>query len=148
MNEKVDRKVARGICFQTESVLLCKAKNKNNYFLIGGGLKQFESATTALLREIKEEPNKEATIKSFVGVVENCWTTNEITIFETNFLFMIDIPLEVYKPLKSAEENLSFEWIKLTEINSVNLQPVIMKQIILQSQNHSMFNGFWHTEFK
>ena len=90
------RYIARGICINNDRVLLAQAAGKDNFFLIGGGIKMYESASNALVREIKEEIQKESTINSFVGVIENLWTDKGNSVYEINFLFDVDIFLPTF----------------------------------------------------
>lgn len=125
------RSVARGIYIKEGKVLLAKYRGKRNYHLPGGGIEKGESARNALIREIKEEINKDVTIIKFIGVVENQWEENKNSFFETNYLFIISF--EQNNDFTSNEDKLMFHLIDIAKLKEVKILPEIMNSIIIES---------------
>ena len=65
--------IVRGIIRDGDHVLLCKQKDGNYTFLLGGHIDFGEAAKGALAREIKEEIGAEITVGQFRGAIENAW---------------------------------------------------------------------------
>ena len=141
------RQVARGLCIKNNKILLAKSCGKDNYHLPGGGIHKCESATSALLREIKEELNKEAIIDEFFGIIENRWNDGDISYYETNFLFKIDVLGNNYKSFVSNEDKLSFFWFFLSDATSLNIKPEIVIEILNHIDNGTL-KTLWFTNFK
>lgn len=123
------RQVARGICIKNDNILLAKSCGKNNFHLPGGGIDKCESAASALVREIREELNKEAIIEEFLGVIENRWNDGDISYYETNFLFRVNILGNSYKSFISNEDKLSFFWFPVSDATSLNIKPESLKKL-------------------
>lgn len=95
----------------------------------GGGIDKCESAASALVREIREELNKEAIIEEFLGVIENRWNDGDISYYETNFLFRVNILGNSYKSFISNEDKLSFFWFPVSDATSLNIKPESLKKL-------------------
>lgn len=138
------RSVSRGIYIKEGKVLLAKSKGKCNYHLPGGGIERGESARNALIREIKEEINKDAIIIRFIGVIENHWEENDNSYFETNYLFIINF--EDNHDFTSNEDKLIFQLIDIAKLAEVKILPEIMNSVLGVS-NQDENSAFWFSNF-
>ncbi|SRR5260221_10895883 len=142
--ESKSRLVARGICIRKHKILLARSLNSESYFLPGGGIEDFEGASSCLVREIKEEIAVTATIVSFVGVVENYWEAVDSITYERNFVFTFEFKKN--ESVCSNERDLKFEWIDVTDLEKIDLKPDIMKEAIKQTF-FGKNNTFWYSNY-
>ncbi|MDP3953538.1 MAG: NUDIX domain-containing protein [bacterium] len=124
--------IARGLLVQGDSVILCKAKEEDWFFLPGGHVESGESARTTLLRELKEEIGKgDYNISSFLGVCENVFTLEgEQLQHEVNIVFKVDVPPNV--TLNSLEEHIEFVSFKTETLNEHKILPEALKTGLLE----------------
>ena len=132
------RQISRAVILQNNKVLLAKAKNKVNYFLPGGEIKKFESASNALVREIREELDITSEIIRFLGVIEN---------FETNYLFSLRLNASANSNPTSKEDGLIFEWKSVKEIKFLTIYPISIKGIIKSLATKDSFETIWMSNF-
>ncbi len=122
---------ARAVAFKDGSLLVAQMKSGENTFLPGGHVENGESAPIALVREIQEEIGVHSSVKSFLGVIENSWSEEEILQHEINLIFEVDIPeLVSNKPITSREDHLEFFWLKPEEFESKNFLPMPARDLI------------------
>lgn len=128
----IKRKVSRGVFISKGKFLVCKAKDKMNYFLIGGGLEKNETGECAIEREVFEETGKKCNILHRLGVFKNYWTNEEgIFIKETIYSYKIYIfNCDANQILKSNENHIDFFWISLKNINKIDLRPKFLLNVI------------------
>jgi 8-oxo-dGTP diphosphatase len=141
----VKRYVSRAVHIRQGKILLAKSARKSHFFLPGGEINTYESAAIALLREIKEELNRRAEIVDFIGVIENNWVEGDISFYETNFLFSVDMGAGYIEP-DSAEEDLSFEWVSLIDIDNVDIRPACLKPYI-KNISDGAFEALWFSNY-
>jgi 8-oxo-dGTP pyrophosphatase MutT (NUDIX family) len=122
------------------------------YYLPGGHIEFRESAEDALLREIQEEIGYKGIIERYLGSIENSWSFENDEVcchtHEINHIFKCDVPdINSKFKLKQIDEDVAFHWIKLTDINSIDLRPAKLKELITLwlSQN---LNNAWHSLIK
>lgn len=127
--------IARGIIRDGDHVLLCKQKDGDYTFLLGGHIDLGEGAKFALAREIKEEIGADVTVGNFRGAIENAWDDHcEISlVFEVLHNLSID---ETPQPASIAEEHLAFLWVKTDELSEHNLLPTTLIEW-LQDDGHA-----------
>ena len=131
--------IARGIIRNDEHYLLCKQKNGDYTFLLGGHIDFGEGAKFALAREIKEEIGADVTIGKFRGAIENAWEDQcEISlVFDVaHNLTKDDTP----KPASPAEEHLAFLWVHKDDLAKHNVLPTPLIQW-LQDDNHELWGS-------
>lgn len=144
---RVRRYVSRAVCIREGKILLATSERKSNFFLPGGGIEDFESAATALVRELKEETNRSAEIIAFIGVIENNWADNDVEFYETNFLFSVSISGGDLKDHLGVEEGLSFEWVPVDDIERVDFRPAGLKAY-LKDTGDSGGGALWLSNFR
>ena len=84
--------IARGVCIQSGKVLLCRAKGGATTYLPGGHIEFGETGRQALVREIKEEMDVDATAGVFLGVVENQFRQHGKPHAEINLVYRLTLP--------------------------------------------------------
>ncbi|MDP6693975.1 MAG: NUDIX domain-containing protein, partial [Phycisphaerales bacterium] len=103
-------------------VLLCKQKDGDYTFLLGGHIDFGEGAKFALAREIKEEIGADVTIGNFRGAIENSWDDQ----CEISLVFEVEHSLsknETPLPASPEEEHLAFLWAHQDDLAKHNLLP-------------------------
>ena len=86
MNNSPFHYIVRGIIRDGDHHLLCKQKDGDYTFLLGGHIDFGEGAKFALAREINEEIGADVTIGNFRGAIENAWDNN----CEISLVFEVD----------------------------------------------------------
>ena len=66
-----------GIIKNTENQFLVVEDEDGNLYLIGGGIKEGETALEALLRESLEETGHKINVRCFLGKAENHWVSSK-----------------------------------------------------------------------
>jgi 8-oxo-dGTP pyrophosphatase MutT (NUDIX family) len=155
-------KLARGLIFHQDHVLLAKNNQASgHFFLPGGKVDPLESVPVALAREFQEEIAWAVRPTLFLGCYEHIWQASKksgalVDVVEINFLWLcekIDGPLNLENP-PSMEEKISFQWVDLKKLDSLHLYPVEMKEILPRLANAATgaANGpgkaFWGTSLK
>lgn len=131
--------IVRGIIRDGDHVLLCKQKNGNYTFLLGGHIDFGEGAKAALAREIKEEIGATVTVTNFRGAIENAWDDHcEISlVFDVEHNLSKDVtPV----PASPEEEHLAFLWVHKDDLAKHNVLPTPLIQW-LQDDNHELWGS-------
>lgn len=131
--------IVRGIIRDSDHVLLCKQKDGNYTFLLGGHIDFGEGAKAALAREIKEEIGAEVSIGDFCGAIENAWDDH----CEISLVFDVEHNLtkdDTPKPASPEEEHLAFLWVHKDDLAKHNLLPTPLIQW-LQDDNHELWGS-------
>ena len=120
--------IARGIAIEGGKVLLCQAKGGSSTYLPGGHIEFGELGRDALRREVKEELGLEADVGRFITAVENIFTQHGKPHQEVNLVFEMTIPEG--SEIKSMEDWISFKWCDISDIDSANLLPARMTELV------------------
>jgi 8-oxo-dGTP pyrophosphatase MutT (NUDIX family) len=157
--EYSELKLARGLVFHQGHVLLVKNnQSSGHFFLPGGKVDPGESVVRALAREFQEEIAWAVKPTLFVGCFEHGWQAPKksgvlVDVLEINFLWIcerLDGDLSLENP-PSMEEKISFQWVKLSELDALNLYPADMKVLlprIAKETAASKLQTFWGTSLK
>jgi ADP-ribose pyrophosphatase YjhB (NUDIX family) len=147
MNKNNIHVLARAVIIKDEHILLAYDPrsqpmhyyelNVPFFYLPGGHIEFQESASQAVIREVKEEMGRTVKSTRFLGSMEHSWhfPGDEVCCHthEINLIFDVDIP--TIKPstiLKPREEHVAFKWIPLKELNDIDLRPELLKHLIPQ----------------
>lgn len=140
--------VARGVCFHDESVLLANKKGETHWFLPGGRVEIGEGFTDAVKREIMEELGLTCSIKRFLGVVEHSFEYYETKqYYEIGNFFEIEITNIDYLHPKSSESEMQFKWVKLSELEYIDIRPKPAIDLIKKAHSKDV-NAFWASTLK
>jgi len=136
-NNKEIHILSRGVVIDRDYILLCKSRNleQNFYFLPGGHIEYKESAQVALLRELLEEANIKGNIKRFLGVFECVFEPardNKVChTHEYNLIFEVQAEnITCEGQVISSETHIEFAWVKLSELENIDLCPEIFIKLI------------------
>lgn len=127
--------IARAFISRDDEILLAHAKEEKNTFLPGGHVNFGEFTKTALKRELEEELGVETEILEFLGVLECTYVsvTNKNEIHhEINLIFKVKIKggIPCESGMKSKERKLEFLWVKIDELDKLNLLPKSLTELI------------------
>lgn len=132
-----------GIIINNNKILLEKYSDKG-WCLPGGYVAMGETSEEAMLRELKEEIDKEFVIDKFLGVVENFFTNfrNDKThaiefYYKVNFKDINDIDSIDYNRVEDDHGFIihhHLEWFNIEELNNINLLPNIVKKDIIDNK--------------
>lgn len=115
--------IARGVLFHEEHVLLCRSV-KNGYFYLPGGHVEFgESAESALRREFLEETGLNVTVRACVLLHEHIFRQGSRLRHEYNVVFHVEQDMPSPGKVKSLEPKIAFDWIRASDVHSVDLRP-------------------------
>ncbi len=123
--------IARGLLLQGDSVILCRVKGAELFFLPGGHVEDGESVKVALLRELHEEIGKNNyNISSFVGTCENIFPLEEgVFQHEMNIIFAVNIPEG--GELKTKEGHIEFVSVAKNDLKNNKIMPPPLKDGII-----------------
>ena len=156
--EYSELKLARGLIFHQDHILLVQNLELGHFYLPGGKVDPGESVLTALIREFQEELAWQIRPMKFLGCYENAWRHPKksgilVDILEMNFLWTcerLDGELNLKTP-DSMEKKISFHWAKLSEIQNLQLLPSELKEILPRLHrelNQGKILTFWGTSLK
>ena len=116
--------IARGVCCVAGHILLCHSKGADNTYLPGGHVDFGESSVESVRRELREELGIDASVESFLGVVEHQFIQSGEPHCEINLVFRFsgpDITPGVIPP--SQEDHIEFLWASITALRACALAP-------------------------
>ena len=126
-----------GVIIKDGKVLLVEMDDAGFYCLPGGHVELGETTEEAMIREMKEETTKDTYIKEYLGNIENFFVNkHNVSIHEIAFYYLMDFKDEDINNLSRTENdegtlvNLKFKWFDLKELDSVNIKPVFLKEIL------------------
>jgi ADP-ribose pyrophosphatase YjhB (NUDIX family) len=120
---------AAAIIINNGSLLLMhRTKPDREYYVLpGGSVESGETPEEACIREVKEETGLVVTIEKKLATIENDGRTEHY--FLTN---SAQGNLAIGKPeseRQSPDNQYSLEWISLEQLEHINLQPSVIRQI-------------------
>jgi ADP-ribose pyrophosphatase YjhB (NUDIX family) len=120
---------ARGVIICNGKILLCKEREKDHYFLPGGGVEFMEGVKEALIREIEEETNIILKDWKFIGVVESIFSYKGKMLHEINIVFYTESDKS---PKKSMEEHIEFKMVNTKRLSTEKILPKTLKEGIMR----------------
>ncbi|MDA9793100.1 NUDIX domain-containing protein [Bacteriovoracaceae bacterium] len=137
MNENQDFTYRVGaICLHDDNVLLCRAEGDEHWFIPGGRVDFGEDSKQTLIREVEEELGVEVEPKRLLWTIENFFELKGKSHQEIAFYYEVDLPdylkeLEMICGIELEDETLkelqiTFEWIPVYVLDTVNLKPSIL----------------------
>jgi len=123
--------IARGVLAIDEWVLLCHSAGAANTFLPGGHIEFNESATGALVREMKEETGLAVAPARFLGAMEHTFVQEGVQHCEVNLIFeMASEGLDPRVAPASHEGNISFRWVRMDGLSEARLEPKPLQRLL------------------
>ncbi len=132
--------LARGVCVESNKILLARFKPKDYYFLPGGHVEFGESVLSALEREIEEEMGIKIKATEVRTVFEHTWSGKNGLVHEYSFITSFEFGEE--KLINSRIDHLEFEWVSLDHFDKINFLPQEIKNTILEIANNSFVPAF------
>ena len=130
MAEKHIETIARGVCIRNGKVLLCYPRDRSYSYLPGGHIEFGETGREALVREMKEETDLDATAGDLLGVVESSFVQKGEKHCEINLIYAMEVKVKgegEQRNVSSCEDWICFDWVDCDKIDSENLLPPEMK---------------------
>lgn len=127
---------AGAIIIHNDKILTHKNKNESHYALIGGRIAIGEDSKTTIIREIKEELNKDIEITGYVTTIENFFEYNNRKFHEIFFVYRAEFKEEKDKKIEYTLKNmegdtsLQYEWLDINKIDNYRLMPECLKQML------------------
>jgi len=123
--------IVRGVLVKENKVLLCHTKKRDNTYLPGGHIDPGESASVALVREIREELGVKATAGRFLGAVEHHFKQDGKPVAEVNFVFEFRVPgWQGCAVPESCEDYIEFRWVPLNRLRAARLEPAPLCRLL------------------
>jgi 8-oxo-dGTP pyrophosphatase MutT (NUDIX family) len=124
-----------GVAYRGERVLLQRVEGVTDYwFLPGGRVEMLESASQALVREVREELGVGVRVERLLWIVENFFELDGYRHHELGLYFAIGLPLEVVDDGEFAGQELDpavfMRWFGLDELADLDLQPRFLRQAL------------------
>ncbi|OGV59520.1 MAG: hypothetical protein A2283_01440 [Lentisphaerae bacterium RIFOXYA12_FULL_48_11] len=141
--------IARGVFVESGKILLCRNREAMNVYLPGGHIESGESAKVALIREIKEEMGRVATVGRFLGGAENSFIQNGKRHSEINLIFEMTVKnLIAGKKPSSCEDYIEFIWVPLAKLKDSGMKPGFLCRIIPSWLDSSVCLQRWATNME
>jgi ADP-ribose pyrophosphatase YjhB (NUDIX family) len=123
--------ISRVIITKGDQILLCKNKERGNYYLPGGHVEFGDTMVKTVYKELNEEMglNEDNILDlKYVDILENIFGKNEITNHEIVLIFSAS--LTDGTEVKSTEPHIDFEWKNISELKDISFMPIEMIPII------------------
>lgn len=142
-----------GVMQKANKILLLNEPLVGEYwFLPGGRTEMHESTDQTLFRELEEEMNAKPKIGRLLWVIENFFTLRETPFHTLGFYYAVEIPQS--HPLSHQEEYFTerneesllkkfhFRWCSLSEIQSMDVRPPCLKELLAETNRSSAVTHF------
>ena len=120
-----------------DETLIELSKVGSNSVIPGGRIKIGEKSIDAIKREIKEELNFDIDVNklTFVKIIENFFKIDTNKYHELFFVYKYNVSEDEYRILSNIKNNNDnansyFEFVKLNDLNSINLLPTEVIELI------------------
>ena len=127
---------ATAIIIHNNKLLVHQNKNDDYCALIGGRVKIGEDSKQTIKREIMEELGKEIEVEQYLTTIENFFQGDEIKYHEIMFVYKVEFKDEKDKKIEYSLQNMEgdkdliYNWVDLKEIESKDLRPTSIKEMI------------------
>ena len=138
--------LVRAVIEDRGQFLIAHAKRASNTYLPGGHVDAKESLKYALARELREELGIAAEVGDYMGTDEHSWEDSNGPHHEINHLFKVtSSELSVDETPVSQEDHIEFLWLLPDEFDDHNLQPMPLRQMLMNWESGSKAVGWAST---
>ena len=123
-----------GLIIKDDKLLTVKICDNDFYCLPGGHIHLGESSLEAIKREMSEEVNLTCKSAKLLSVIENFFTGKGKKFHEVCYYYLYepneDVQAKDYSYVENDEgelKNLDFKWVSLSDIQSHNFRPSVLK---------------------
>lgn len=133
---------AVGLLCVKNKLLLVQMSDAGFFALPGGHIHIGESATDAVVREMKEEALLDVKIKAPLCIIENFFDGKMGKCHEITFCYIVQLlnesnfKMEDFVRHDIEDGKLDFRWFSIDELHNVDLKPTILKEKILALNKH------------
>ena len=132
-----------GAIVKNDKVLMVNICNNGFYCLPGGHIHLGEDSLEAIKREINEEVGITCKTVKLIALCENFFNSKWGKMQEVCYFYLIepneDMQTEDYEIVENDEgelKPLKFKWCPLSEINSVDFRPQVLKNKLKNKEFH------------
>ena len=137
-NKRTFKLRVSGLIIKEGKVLLLEMDDAGFFCLPGGHVELGETTEEAMIREMKEETEKDTYIKKYLGNIENFFLNKRnVNIHEIAYYYLMDFKEDIpVKDIIRMEDDegvavkLNFKWFDLKDIKDINLKPSYLKDIL------------------
>ena len=124
--------IARGVWQAHGQVLLALTPQGPRAFLPGGHVEHGESATAALVRELKEETGLDVRAGPFLGVMEHRFERKTGKMrHEIGLYFRMTGPEDAAgRPIEALEPQGAFAWHPVDRLHEIDLLPYALRTLL------------------
>lgn len=119
--------ISRVIIQKDDKILLCRNKERGNYYLPGGHVEFGDTMIKTVYKELNEEmglnENQIQNLK-YVDILENLFGEGEITNHE--IVLMFSATLAEGAQAVSIESHIDFEWKNVSDLENIKFMPIEM----------------------
>lgn len=137
--------IARGVIRRGDRVLVCQSVDGGYGYLPGGHVEFDESAAEALAREMLEETGTPCTVGDLLLSTENRFTSHKgKRHHEITLVFSAAVPVDA--KVRSLESDLTFEWIRIEDLDRYDLRPAGVRDWLLGLPTAGGGSAIWVSE--
>lgn len=128
--------ISRVIIRNGDKILLCRNKERGNYYLPGGHVEFGDTMVKTVYKELNEELGLNETQilnLNYIDTLENLFGKDEITNHEIDLIFSATLAEDAQ--IISIEPHIDFEWRNINELENIKFMPNEMIAIINKVSN-------------
>lgn len=120
-----------------QKVLLHRVGDNPYWSLPGGRVEFMESASTTVIREMKEELDVETQIIRPLWIIENFFAYKEVKQHEIAFYFLLGCPEQLlnrgkeFEVLENEVTRLHFRWAEISRLHEEILFPTVLRSSLM-----------------
>lgn len=127
---------------EMDKILLFKVEGRQFYLLPGGKVEKFDESKNSLIREMKEEIGEDYSKINFefLALSEEFLKTEASNFHQINIIYKGIYNQDIIDKFKGLEGDwINFEWTKLSDLDTINIHPEHIKNIIKNQSDNRHF---------